>query len=247
MNTPNQLAKLVGSLAVIAAMLSAGGCVKDDPAFKASDLTTLPVLVGTWQSTSIDKPQLKLTFAEDRQTVENGRLKARPVSTTVELAKGDSTAVVYKLNIESTEVDDAGKATTKKLAARAYAVKAGERTLLCVQNDEAEPEGLVPTFTVSKQLFIGVAVNGDTMTINWPKVQITLAPSVKLLDPPNTDDAAAPTVDAALQPDEKGNVPGATLLTNSPDRALWVYRQYGSRTGFWDGRQGLVFKRVADR
>jgi hypothetical protein len=150
---------------------------------------------------------------------------------------------VYTLNIESTEVDDAGKTTTKKLAARAYAVKAGDRTLLCVQNDDAEPEGLVPTFTVSKQLFFAVAASGDTMSITWPKVQITLAPSVKLLDPPSADDAAAPAVDAALKPDEQGNVPGATLLTNSPDRALWVYRQYGSRPGFWD-EQGLAFKRV---
>ncbi|MDP1663448.1 MAG: hypothetical protein Q8L55_16175 [Phycisphaerales bacterium] len=231
------------AIALALALSGLAGCVKDDPAFRSGDLTAIPSLVGTWQSAGLDKADLKLTFTADRQSLEAGRLKARPLNTTMAGASGDNTAEVYTLHIESTKSDDARKLTTKALAARAYAVKAGERTLLCVQNDEAEPEGLAPTFTISKQLFIAVAVSGDTLTINWPKVQITLAPSVKLLDQPGSDDAPAPTVDAALQADAQGNVPGATLLTSSPDRALWVYRHYGDRPGFWD-EKGLTFTRV---
>ncbi len=234
------------ALRLIALTLLLGGsagCVKDDPAFRSGDLTALPSLAGTWQSTGLDKTDLKLTFTADRQSLEAGRLKARALNTTMARARGDDTAEVYTLHIESTETDDDGKVTTKALAARAYAVSAGRRTLLCVQNDEPAPEGLAPTFTISKQLFIAVAVSGDRLTINWPKVQITLAPSVKLLDQPGSDDAPAPTVDAALQADENGNVPGATLLTSSPDRALWVYRHYGDRPGFWE-EKGLTFTRV---
>lgn len=239
--SPRSLSVRVGLL--LAVVMGVGGCVKDDPAFKAADLTTVPSLVGTWKSVSIDKPQLTLTFAEDRQTVENDRLKARPVKTTTEGASGASTAVVYTLSIESTQTDDAGKVKSTTMAARAYAVKVNDRTLLCIQNDDAEPEGLVPTFTFSKQLFLAVSVKGDAMTLNWPKVQVVLAPSVKLLDPPSGDEAPAPTVDAALKPDDKGNIAGATLMTSSPDRALWVYRQYSGRAGFWD-QQGLVFSLV---
>lgn len=245
---PSRSLRIIGLALTLAPALALtigglAGCVKDDPAFRAVDLTAVPALVGTWQSDTLDKAQLRLTFAADRQSLEGGRLKARSMNTSSARATGEETTVVYSLKIESTERDDAGKLTTKTLAARAYAVNAGKRTLLCVQNDEAEPEGLAPTFTISKQLFFAVAVSGDSLTINWPKVQITLAPSVKLLDQPGSDDAPAPTVDAALQADEQGNVPGATLLTSSPDRALWVYRHYGDRPGFWE-EKGLTFTRV---
>lgn len=251
LTTPTTPVRLLAiALALVTGFIA--GCVRDDPAFRASDLVAAPSIQGTWKARDGEQTPVSLTFTAVKQKVESGRVKPRAIGADNTPGASEQAATVYSVLAEwpaSAADIAAGKPATNTLPLRGYLLSCPgmEGDLLCLQrDDEQETEPLGGFLRFNAHWFGRAVIKGETLTITPPAVLVTLSPMVKLLDPPSamSPDAAAPTVEAALKPDPQGNINGGSLLTNDPDRALGVYRRYGGKPEFWQSG-GLVLIRTS--
>ncbi|MFT3685890.1 MAG: hypothetical protein QM783_13375 [Phycisphaerales bacterium] len=262
-------AGVLGGAGVIAGFLQ-GGCTRDDPAFRVSDLAAAPGLVGTWTGTGSSGERIDVKVTESNQPTQNDRVMARLTNGQAQDGATGS-AKVYVFHMVSTPsgaakgqsdaqgaAAQADKAEPTVIDARVYALtgapadQGGDGTLIgCLQFEPADgfplkAEDVEPfALRFRAHLLLGLRQNGDTLSIRVPAAPVMLAPTVKLLDPPNlpSPDAPAPAMEAAFTPGDKGSTTGEWLLTNEPDRAIGVYRRYMTRPSFW-AEHGIELTRV---
>lgn len=198
-------------------------CAEPEPGYKAHLLAFDNRLVGTWRpdpkETKNDKEKFELVLRPRTLAIKDGRNEPEKLDSKNPPAPGPPNA--FAATIISTRANE--KIDRTEIECKGFALSVDGVQLLTFQ-PSLKQLGPLGGMALPVQHAVKYKLEGDTLTVWIPKVQINWIPVERWLDRPPSPQG---------EPDLGDVDSGSSRFTHDIDRFIAAYRKYGSRADFW--------------